>query len=280
MLPELVNINLWGQQLVIKAYGLFMILAAVAVLLLSVYFGKKLKLPLGRSLLCLAAMSMAVPVGARALHILINPSYYAQYPGRAAALNMAGFSLMGGLLLAALVGVVTLWGARIPYLRFADAVAPGLGIGLALMRIGCFLNGCCYGIPSHLPWAVHFPYGSPAHKFYLLLNQQTGIGFSLGQLFGSPSLHPTQLYEMLAAMLAAGLAAYLIKKGARAGIPFLSAALLFTIARLGSYFLRALPLTNEISRWFFPVMYIALIVFLTAGLIITMRKDMVKEAED
>jgi phosphatidylglycerol---prolipoprotein diacylglyceryl transferase len=279
LLPELINTSLFGQQLTIKAYGFFMILAVVAVLLLSLFFIKKLKLPMGRSLLCLGVMAVAVPIGARGLHILINPSYYAMYPDRAAALNMAGFSLIGGLLLAALVGVVTAGALKIPSLRLADAVAPGLGIGLALMRIGCFLNGCCFGLPSHLPWAVRFPYGSPAHKYYMLLNKQTGSGFSLGQLFGSPSLHPTQLYEMLAALLAAGLAIYLIKNGTRSGIPFLSAALLFTIARLGNYFLRARPITNDVPAWFFPIMYLTLIVFLTAGLIFTMRKDMVDGAE-
>ena len=67
-------------------------------------------------------------------------------------------------------------------LSFADAAAPALLAGLAVGRIGCLVNGCCYGAPSGLPWAIpcaHYP----------------------GQL-----VHPTQAYESLAcAAMAAGL---------------------------------------------------------------------------
>lgn len=49
---------------------------------------------------------------------------------------------------------------------YLDIVTPSLMWGLAFGRIGCFLNGCCWGGPCtnpHLPWAVRFPYASPAH---------------------------------------------------------------------------------------------------------------------
>ncbi len=46
---------------------------------------------------------------------------------------------------------------RIPFLALADLAAPSLMIGLAFGRIGCFLNGCCYGGETNLPWAVTFP---------------------------------------------------------------------------------------------------------------------------
>jgi phosphatidylglycerol:prolipoprotein diacylglycerol transferase len=52
---------------------------------------------------------------------------------------------------------------RLPGLALADLIAPSLMVGLAFGRIGCFLNGCCYGGLCTLPWAVEFPAGSPPH---------------------------------------------------------------------------------------------------------------------
>ena len=51
----------------------------------------------------------------------------------------------------------------LPALATFDLIAPSMMIGLALGRIGCFLNGCCYGGPTSLPWAVRFPPGSPPY---------------------------------------------------------------------------------------------------------------------
>ena len=55
---------------------------------------------------------------------------------------------------------------KLPVRRYLDIMAVGLMMGLAFGRIGCFLNGCCYGRPTELPWAVRFPY-----KSYAYLNQ-------------------------------------------------------------------------------------------------------------
>jgi phosphatidylglycerol---prolipoprotein diacylglyceryl transferase len=50
---------------------------------------------------------------------------------------------------------------RFPLRPLLDVVAPSLALGIALGRLGCFLNGCCYGDACDLPWAVRFPQGSP-----------------------------------------------------------------------------------------------------------------------
>jgi phosphatidylglycerol:prolipoprotein diacylglycerol transferase len=52
---------------------------------------------------------------------------------------------------------------RLPFLAMADLAAPCMVVGLALGRIGCLLNGCCYGGPTDWPWAVTFPQGSPPY---------------------------------------------------------------------------------------------------------------------
>jgi prolipoprotein diacylglyceryltransferase len=42
----------------------------------------------------------------------------------------------------------------IPLLKVGDAIAPTVGVGIAIARIGCFLEGCCYGTVCHLPWCL------------------------------------------------------------------------------------------------------------------------------
>jgi phosphatidylglycerol---prolipoprotein diacylglyceryl transferase len=68
-----------------------------------------------------------------------------------------GLVVYGGLIGAAVAFILFVRKYRLPLLPLADIVAPSLAIGLALGRVGCFLNGCCYGGPSDFPWAVTFP---------------------------------------------------------------------------------------------------------------------------
>ena len=68
-----------------------------------------------------------------------------------------GLVIYGGFIGAAAGFVVFMRKHKLPLLAMADLVAPSFMIGLALGRIGCFLNGCCYGGETDWPWAVTFP---------------------------------------------------------------------------------------------------------------------------
>ncbi len=107
-------------------------------------------------------------IGARAFYVI---EYWADFQ-RPTALQTLGAVLnvaQGGLVvygsfLAGLVGVIAFAvKSRMPLLAVADLVAPAAMLGLALGRVGCMLNGCCFGGACDLPWAVTFPWGSPAH---------------------------------------------------------------------------------------------------------------------
>ena len=89
-----------------------------------------------------------------------------------------GLTMYGGVLAAMGAAWLYLRRRQVAFLRMADVVAPSLGLGLALTRVGCFLNGCCYGKPTHGPLGIVFPPDSLVHT-------------SLG---GVP-IHPTQLYS-------------------------------------------------------------------------------------
>lgn len=93
--------------------------------------------------------------------------------------------------------------AKIPPLPFLDLVMPCIFAGQAFGRIGCFLNGCCYGKPTALPWAVQFPPGSPPYEFHVSEN------LIRANATCSLSIHPAQIYASIsAALIAAFLYAY------------------------------------------------------------------------
>lgn len=269
---ETLEFNLIGQQWAVGSYGFFMVLAALAVFFISVRVIADRGLPFPQSVLCLSVMTIAVPVGARMLNVAINPGYYSRYPEKILLLENSGFSIMGGLLLAVITGVVTARCLKLSIWRLGDAVAPGLGIGIALMKVGCYLNGCCYGIRTGLPWAVRFPYGSLPHKHYLSETAAGGF-FGLGKLLSSPAIHPTQLYEMAGALFAAALAMVLYKKRAPEGVPGLAALMLYMFCRLGCHFLRVQPATNSVPYLFYPVVYMIILAASTRLLVIKWKRS-------
>jgi phosphatidylglycerol:prolipoprotein diacylglycerol transferase len=76
---------------------------------------------------------------------------------------------------------------RLSPLALCDLIAPSLVLGLALGRVGCFLNGCCYGGVCELPWAVQFPWHSPPHVRQVQEGQLDLFGMVID---GSPGAAP------------------------------------------------------------------------------------------
>jgi phosphatidylglycerol:prolipoprotein diacylglycerol transferase len=98
-----------------------------------------------------------------------------------------GLAYYGGFVFAAGFGLYYARKHRLGMWKMADLAAPWIALGLALTRLGCFLNGCCFGNPSHLPWAVQFPINSAVEE------AQVKAGLIRA---GAPALpvHPTQIY--------------------------------------------------------------------------------------
>jgi phosphatidylglycerol:prolipoprotein diacylglycerol transferase len=193
-------------------------------------------------------------VGSRLLDLIVNWSYYAADHSRIYAAQFTGFSLYGGLILALLVGALLVRAWRLPLWRLADGAVPALAAGIVIMRVGCFLNGCCFGIPTTLPWGVIFPPGSPAWA-QQLLQGKTGV---LDLLTGTETVqpvHPTQLYELTAALVFGALAVWSMRRRHPDGVPFLGFALGFTLFRFGSNFLRMQLPTFTLPGWFYPALY-------------------------
>ena len=98
-------------------------------------------------------------VGARLLYIALNFDYYLLNPLEVFNLSKGGLVWYGGFFVSLLALVFYLRKNRISFWVVADLVSPYLALAQALGRIGCFLNGCCYGTkaPSGFFWVVTFP---------------------------------------------------------------------------------------------------------------------------
>lgn len=121
-------------------------------------------------------------LGAKVLLIVFDWQYYAQNPGEIFTLSTlrAGGVFHGGLIAALAVGFYYMRRKKLPVLRTLDVFAPGLALGHAIGRLGCFAAGCCWGVACDRSWAVTFT-NTDAHQLTNVpLNQP---------------LHPTQLYE-------------------------------------------------------------------------------------
>jgi phosphatidylglycerol:prolipoprotein diacylglycerol transferase len=95
--------------------------------------------------------------GGRGLFVMLNLEEYLARPADILKLWEGGLVWYGGLIAAVVCAVVFMRINRMPVLKTGDIMAPYIALGQAIGRIGCFLNGCCYGKPTDLPIGVTFP---------------------------------------------------------------------------------------------------------------------------
>jgi phosphatidylglycerol:prolipoprotein diacylglycerol transferase len=143
--------------------------------------------------------------------------------------GIASYGALAGGLAAALLACAI---ERVPAPAFLDSGAPSVALAVVLGRIGCFVNGCCYGSTSSLPWAVN---PSPDTDAYAA--QVSGGLISAGQ--AALPVHPVQLYE---AGFAALVFVYLLRTRRRPapdGIQFATLAAFYGFGRFVIEFARA-----------------------------------------
>lgn len=157
-------------------------------------------------------------------------------------LKLHGFSLYGGLILVVIYSVIASWLNRIPLWSWLDFHTPGLMGYVALGKTGCFLNGCCFGTPTIMPWGINYAPGSQAYSYYIVqaFNNTASPSWSVY----SDLIHPVQLYEVAIAVALLITAGILLRKRFWPGTVFLISAALYSLARLGMFYLRADPGTG------------------------------------
>lgn len=184
MLPELFRIG----NFFLPTYGLLITLGFLSGLWLTCRLARRAGLDREAVLNLGIYSALAGIVGAKLLMLLLDLDYYLAQPREIFSFStlQAGGIYHGGLIAALLAAVIYMRRKQMPVVATMDLYAPGLALGHAIGRLGCFSAGCCWGVESHLPWAVTFT-NPTAHR-----------------LFGTPigvPLHPAQLYEVFAVAL-------------------------------------------------------------------------------
>jgi len=218
----------------VRGYGVMLLAAAAAGTWLSIVRGRAMGFDADTILALAMEVFLWGLVGARLFYVI---EYHDQFfrPGvgllesLSAVLNLAagGLVVFGSLPTAAWATWRFARRRGLPLLRLADCIAPGLLVGLAIGRVGCFLNGCCYGGPCDLPWAVRFPPQSPPW-----FDQVARRLLPADPPTWSLPVHPAQLYAAVDAGLLAVLAVAFTPLARRAGEVFALVLTLHPISRM------------------------------------------------
>ena len=147
-------------------------------------------------------------------------------------LSSGGIVLYGGLLAAAVGFFVFCAVNRVRPLALLDIITPSIFLGIGFGRIGCFLNGCCYGDESDLPWAVRFPQQSAAFDALVEKNMLDP------EALWTPYLHPTQIYSAIDGFVLAALTAWYFSRRRRNGEVFAIGLTIYPITRFLIEFIR------------------------------------------
>ncbi len=145
---------------------------------------------------------------------------------------------------------------RLPALRTLDVFAPGLALGHAIGRLGCFAAGCCWGVACNRPWAVTFT-NPEAHEL---------VGVPLNQ-----PLHPTQLYESASEAIIFLILLWLFHRTHRTGQVIGLYLVLYGGVRFGVDFLRYYSEPNPFGGPFTATQWIAMALF-ACGTWLTLRR--------
>jgi phosphatidylglycerol:prolipoprotein diacylglycerol transferase len=215
----LININInpiafWN----VRWYGI-MVALGIAVIVLWLVWQVRKGARTSYDTVLMAAI-VGIPSGvivSRLLHVLDLWDYYSQHPGQ--IIGGSGLTIWGAILGAALGIWVLSRFSRFKFGYLADLIVPGLVLAQIIGRVGCTINGCCYGKPTSLPWGI--VYTNPD---------------SLGPL--GIAVHPTTVYEIIYLAIIFGIVLKLKDRFKPDGSLFLIYLGLYSLWRLGIDFIR------------------------------------------
>jgi len=202
----------------VRWYGIMIALAILTVVLWTVWQVKR-----GANLSYDTVFTVAlvgIPSGivlSRLLHVVDSWEYYGLHPGE--IIGGGGLTAYGAVL-GATIGIwIYSRFSKLNFGYFADVVAPGIILAQAIGRVGCTINGCCYGLETLLPWAI----------VYTHPNSFCPIGVPV---------HPTTVYEIFWNLIVFGILLRLKGHLRPDGSLYLVYISLYSVYRLGMDFLR------------------------------------------
>ncbi|MFH1921289.1 MAG: prolipoprotein diacylglyceryl transferase family protein, partial [Planctomycetota bacterium] len=183
------------EGLPIRGYGVMLLVAVASTVALAVWRARRLGID--PELVLTLSFWIFVPgiLGARAYYVVAHwAEFQKETPGEtfSAILNVTqGGLVVYGSVIGGVLGLMAfVYKYKMPPLATFDLVTPSVLLGMAIGRIGCLLNGCCFGGVCELPWRVTFPVGSPAHVHQVEFGETFLYGLKIPSLpekdFGGP----------------------------------------------------------------------------------------------
>ncbi len=169
-------------SLEVRWYGVMVVLAVVAIIGITILEARRTKFPVDQIWDIGLWGVIGGIIGARLLHVIDRWQYYITHPDQ--LLNFAGLAVWGAVLGAGLAVLIYCWVKKISFWWLGDIVAPGAIMGQAIGRVGCLINGCCYGETCELPIAIVYqnpnsyaPQGVPLYPTQIFHLAWNVIGF-------------------------------------------------------------------------------------------------------
>ncbi|MBA2502037.1 MAG: prolipoprotein diacylglyceryl transferase [Pyrinomonadaceae bacterium] len=222
MYPEIFRIG----NFPVNTYGVLLAAAFLLALLVAARLGARDGLKRERIYDLGLWMLLASIIGSKLLLLVVEPAYRAD-PLQLLSLDFlrSGGVFYGGFLGAVATGYILARRYQLPWWTTADAFAPGIALGQAIGRQGCFAAGCCWGKPTNLPWGVEF----------------TELGHAVTGVPLGVHLHPTQLYESFAALAIFFFLLWLHRRKRFGGQVILAYGVLYALTRFTIEFFRDDP---------------------------------------
>jgi phosphatidylglycerol:prolipoprotein diacylglycerol transferase len=175
--------DLWSGT---RTYPVFILLGIGVGIVVAAASAKRAGIPTRQYVRIQVILILAGVLGAK-LYALIEQGKFLTLTWE----GTRGYRYPGGIAAGVVALLIAARAMRISLPSVADVFAPSVAFAMAVVRLGCFFNGCCFGIVSDLWWTVRFPAGSPAWA------KQIGSGLIPADAFQSLAVHPLQLYFAL-----------------------------------------------------------------------------------
>lgn len=188
--------------LTVRTYGLLLAVSFIAGILLALRRSRARGLNQNQMINMSLLIMLAGIVGARIMYVIPHWNEFSANPldiispfQSSGSIGLTGLTMYGGFISAVLVSILYLRVNRLSIWKACDAFAPSIALGIGVSRVGCFMNGCCFGLPTESALGVVFPAFSAAGSFY-----------------PDVPLHPAQLYNAVLGFGLFGLLMWLDRK--------------------------------------------------------------------
>jgi len=221
----------------IYSYGAMLALGFLLASTLAMRTAKKESIPPEKILDFSLVLLIAGIIGARMLYVILNWPDFANAPVNIIFLNQGGLAIYGGFALGVPIGIWFVRKSGLPLYKTLDLMSPYVALAQSIGRIGCFLNGCCYGRPTDFFLSVY----SPATD---------------------SRVHPTQLYSSLALLFIFAILRYFYEKRRFDGEIFFYYLLLYSSSRFFIEILRGDSAVSVLGFTLFQA--ISLLIFMSS----------------